>query len=75
MKHLVIVIEPAIEGEDLSVSQQIHDVFGPFDTEVAAMNWISQFQEVGNESRFQFHITDLRGTESPLNWMKANDGN
>jgi hypothetical protein len=42
---VVIEFEPALKGENLTVTQQCNEVFGPFDSTDAADDWIAQRQE------------------------------
>jgi hypothetical protein len=39
---VVVMFEPAIPGENLSLSGQVNEVFGPFETEAEADEWVER---------------------------------
>ena len=47
-KYCVIMIEPALPGENLTVSEQINEIFGPFDTDKEADEWVARMQPLIN---------------------------
>lgn len=62
---VVVVFEPETEGENLTLTEQVQQVFGPFDSDTKAQNWIHTFQQrcAGN---WQFLICPLdRPTDIP----------
>lgn len=68
MKFALVIIEPE---QQLLASEQINEVFGPFDTEAEINIWIRKFEEIGDGStKFHFLITPLREPEDPLSWLK-----
>lgn len=36
---VVVMFEPAHQGENLRLSEQVNEVFGPFDTDAEAEQW------------------------------------
>lgn len=40
--YAVVMIEPAHPGEKLKVSEQINEVFGPFDSDKEATDWTTR---------------------------------
>jgi len=39
VKYVVVMFEPALKGENLTLSEQVNEVFGTFDTEKEAEVW------------------------------------
>jgi hypothetical protein len=58
LMHVVIMIEPALPGETLTVSQQINEVFGPFKDEQRAEEWAGRMADIYKDTRM-WHIVDL----------------
>ena len=44
MNTVVVIIEPALSGEILSVPQQINEIVGPFDSDEEAEKWVERWQ-------------------------------
>lgn len=44
--YVVVMFEPALKGERLTLSGQTNEVFGPFDNEEEAMKWTEQAIEL-----------------------------
>lgn len=57
MTHVVVMIEKALDGESLTVSEQINEVFGPF-TEEQADKWTARMSKIYG-SRRAWLITEL----------------
>ena len=57
--YVVVLYEPALPGERLTLEQQTNEVFGPFSYEAQADAWIARFQEAGSDHRFRYLITRL----------------
>jgi hypothetical protein len=36
---VVVMFEPALECEELTISEQLNEIFGPFDTDLEAEQW------------------------------------
>lgn len=36
---VVVMFEPAHKGENLRLSEQVNEIFGPFDTDIEAEQW------------------------------------
>ena len=61
------MIEPALSGEILTVSQQIHEIIGPFESDEEAEKWVERWQRrkiVGDSlalapSQFFYLITQI----------------
>jgi len=44
--HVVVMVEPALPGETLTLTQQINEVFGPFDTGDDADSFVTRMREL-----------------------------
>ncbi len=58
-KTVVIVFEPAIRGETLSLTQQVQQVFGFFPDDAAAEHWCKTFEKRLPHKKWMFLITSL----------------
>jgi hypothetical protein len=60
----VVVFEPAMPHENISLESQVQQVFGPFKTDADADNWVTTFRRrCGTESMngitWRFLVIDL----------------
>lgn len=43
---VVVMFEPALEGEKLKLSEQVNEIFGPFNTDSEAEQWTMRAEKI-----------------------------
>jgi hypothetical protein len=55
--YVIVMFEPAGPGENLKLSEQVNEIFGPFEDEEVATRWMNRMY--GKIPNRQWLITDL----------------
>jgi hypothetical protein len=71
-KHVVVVFQPAMRGECLTLAGQVQQVFGPFDDGDAAERFCKTFKANHPGIAWEFLVTPL---DSPLSATPTHMGN
>lgn len=57
--YCIIIIEKALPGEELTVSEQINEVIGPFESERDCTDWVTKFHPSIGPSKLNFLIIPI----------------